>query len=91
MPNGDDGVTLDGFAPSWLEDGLGIMGEQTEVPQLFDEDWDTNSTTDERQNPDFSGSGGAPCIATAGNPPAIGTWVLGSVGGVCQWIDTTTC
>lgn len=29
------------------------------------------------------------CIPTA--PPGSGTWVWGSINGVCQWIDTTDC
>ncbi len=25
------------------------------------------------------------------SPPGSGTWIWGTVDGVCQWIDTTTC
>lgn len=28
---------------------------------------------------------------TPSSPPSSGTWVWGSVDGVCQWIDTTDC
>jgi hypothetical protein len=31
----------------------------------------------------------ADCAPTT--PPETGTWIWGSVEGVCQWIDTTTC
>lgn len=42
---------------------------------------------------DQGNSAGPPrgCMADAGDPPDSGTYVLGSVDGACQWIDTTTC
>ena len=36
-------------------------------------------------------AGGQSCLSTAGEPPDTGTFVLGSIDGECQWIDTTTC
>lgn len=42
--NGDE-VNLQSFDPSWIEDGLGIAGEQ---PDFVDEDltdWDLNCQT----------------------------------------------
>ena len=42
-----------------------------------------------------SGTGGTgditPCLVAAGPPPGSGTFILGAIDGVCQWIDTTTC
>lgn len=37
------------------------------------------------------GGGSNACLTDAGDPPASGTYVLGSVDGTCQWISTTTC
>lgn len=85
----DEGITLDSVDPQWMDDGLGIIGEQPDLPEENLREWDTNAWTDDsQQTEDFiNGVGGC----NPGNPPALGTWVLGSIGGVCQWIDTTTC
>lgn len=37
----------------------------------------------------FDGGGGQAIIKL--KPPSSGTWVLGSVDGVAQWIETSTC
>ena len=38
---------------------------------------------------EFSGEGGYPQRRL--KPPASGTWVLGAVDGVVQWIETESC
>lgn len=100
MPNGDENnIDLEGFAPSWLEDGGGVSGlsprqapfvedttdyildPSTELPDLSD-------TSDNVQDDSVTTNS---CLANAGPPPNSGTWILGSIGGTCQWIDTTVC
>lgn len=88
-----DGITLDQVDPSWMEDGGGIIGDQ---PDYLDEDlqeWDTQpQTIGGETGDDFAPPGGGnACLTAAGAPPGSGTWVLGSIDGTCQWIDTTTC
>lgn len=88
----NEGPILSDFSPSWMDDGLGVSGEQGE--QSFDNNtpWDTNAWSRQNQEPeDFINAPAAGCLNDAGDPPAMGTWVLGSVDGTCQWIDTTTC
>jgi len=77
--------------PDWMADGLGISGEQTDQDLGIDTQWDTNAWSDDNQKDDFTSAGGGDCLSTAGDPPGSGTWILGSIDGVCQWIDTTTC
>ncbi len=89
--NGDEysGPILNEFNPSWMEDGGGITGEQN-YPDFSDNlQWDTNAWSRVQDDQDVFGSAG--CLSQAGSPPEMGTVVLGSVDGVCQWIDTTTC
>lgn len=88
MPNGD--FDFGAYQPSFLEDGYGISGPQTNYVEEDLQDWDLNAWTDQSQaNEDFiSGPSGA---CNPGDPPPIGTWIFASVDGVCQWIDTTTC
>lgn len=53
--------------------------------------WDTDAKSANPQDPgDFRGTGGS-CMGTAGDPPEMGTYVLGAIDGVCQWISTTDC
>ncbi len=88
--NGDEysGPTLTEFNPSWLEDGGGVIGEQSDSSFDNQLQWDTTAwSRDNQQQSDASGAG--PCTPSA--PPGSGTHIWGSVGGVCQWIDTTTC
>ncbi len=89
--NGDEysGPTMNEFNPSWMEDGGGISGEQNDPDFSDNMQWDTNAWSRVEDNPDEFGGGG--CISAAGSPPGSGTYVLGSVDGVCQWINTTTC
>lgn len=78
--NGEEGVNLDAFEPSWMEDGLGIQGER---PNVVDEDlqeWDTNAWSNNQQEDDFTGGGGSPLsvrIATITDFPAGETIVIG--------------
>ncbi len=87
--NGEqDGPNLNEFNPSWIEDGGGIIGEQSDSSFDNQLQWDTTAwSRDNQQQSDASGAG--PCNPSA--PPASGTHIWGSIGGVCQWIDTTTC
>lgn len=74
--------------PNWVEDGHGIVGPQRQIvpkenarpsPIEFGIDNSRNSV----------GSETGPCDPIA--PPGSGTYVWGSVDGVCQWISTTEC
>lgn len=38
-------VTLSEFDPSWMEDGLGIVGEQPDFVEEELQDWDLNCET----------------------------------------------
>ncbi len=104
--NGDDqGPNLSEFRPSWVQDGRGIYGSESN-PDLSDgttwdiysgsfdqqsgDAWSTKVISDQNQAPEDFISGGS-CLSDAGSPPESGTFVLGSVDGTCQWIDTTTC
>ena len=88
----DEDASLDNFQPSWMEDGYGIAGPQSENIQEDVADWDTNIWSENSQaNEDFTGARADDCMTAAGAPPGTGTYVLGSIDGVCQWINTTTC
>lgn len=90
MPNGD--FTIDDFQPSWMEDGYGISGPQGDAPDEQIIQWDIDAWTDDsKQAEDFIGASAESCMANAGDPPESGTWILGSIDGTCQWIDTTDC
>lgn len=91
MPD-DSGLTIDDFAPSWMQDGYGVSGPQDDHVDEDLQDWDTNAWSDNSQHAeDFINGPASGCLADAGAPPGSGTFVLGSVDGTCQWIDTTTC
>ncbi len=70
---------------NWQEDGHGIRGPQRSVIQTqarpFPMPFGIN---DARVNP-------ASSQCTPNAPPTTGTHLWGTVDGVCQWIDTTTC
>jgi hypothetical protein len=94
MNGDDDGVLLGQVDPSWMTDGGGISGEQSDPDFSDDTQWPTEAWSrmnDERDDlpPPPPAAGG--CIADAGDPPGSGTYILGSIGGICQWISTTTC
>lgn len=92
--NDDDSIDLEASQPSFLEDGLGISAGQGEFPpfEQDDQEWDTDAWSRDI-NPDQDEIAATPesCMGDAGDPPDTGTYVLGSVDGTCQWIDTTTC
>ncbi len=50
--------------------------------------WTRGGTTPDDPIP---GGGSNACMDAAGDPPGSGTWILGSIDGTCQWIDTTDC
>ncbi len=96
MPNIND------FEPSWMGDRGGISGGAESDSDLdFEQSyllhgttvsqasWETQTTSRQNQSPPDTTPGGTGCIPTS--PPDGGTWVWGSDGGVCQWIDTTDC
>ena len=82
------GPALSDYDPSWMQDGYGITGDQGEPDLNDDTQWDTNAWSRDQQQDDFTGAGGS-CLPSS--PPDTGTSVWGSIDGVCQWIDTTTC
>ncbi len=103
--NGDEqGPILNDFTPSWMRDG-DLSGGSEEGYRFNNDDsyilkgtvvsapsWDTTTTSSQNQEPDdFRPGGDTSCMGDAGDPPDSGTYVLGSVDGTCQWIDTTTC
>ncbi len=98
----DRGPNLSEFEPSWLTDG-DLSGGSERDPnfdyyQSYDltgntvgaSGWDVNVRSRQNDTPDVPPPVGG-CITDAGDPPGSGTYVLGSVDGTCQWIDTTTC
>lgn len=103
MPNGEENaIDLEGFAPSWLEDGGGISGLSPMQAPFVEDTTDyyinpatelpvESETIDPQTGDDNSALPASGCLADAGDPPDTGTWILGSIDGTCQWIDTTTC
>ncbi len=92
--NGDDqGPTLGDFNPSWMQTG-GISGDSQVYEAPFDQDdspWDTDAWTRNSQDIGEVRGAASGCLADAGEPPDMGTYVLGSVDGTCQWIGKTDC
>ena len=89
----EDDSGLNQVDPQWLDTG-GIPGTDPAYPPYGEDQqqWDTNPyTISDFPSEDFAPPGEAPCVIQAGEPPGSGTYVLGSIDGVCQWIDTTTC
>lgn len=101
-----DGPNLSEFEPSWSQDGYGLSGDQNNpdfsdgttwdiyagtIDQQSGDSWSTKVTSRQNQAPEDPPTGGGGCLGDAGEPPDMGTFVLGSVDGTCQWIDTTTC
>jgi len=73
--------------PNWVEDGFGVVGPQRQV---------IPRPTLQPPRMDFGIDNSRPTAGSTSNcapsaPPGTGTWVWGTVDGVCQWIDTTTC
>ncbi len=73
--------------PNWVEDGYGIVGPQRQITRQSatpaSMEFGVNNNSSPNQGPN------APCAPDP--PPDMGTWVWGTIDGVCQWIDTTTC
>jgi hypothetical protein len=72
--------------PNWVEDGFGVVGPQRQVIPKPEQ---RPPPMDFTISPLAARSGENPCLPAS--PPPSGTWIWGSVDGVCQWIDTTTC
>jgi hypothetical protein len=84
-------VDIRNINPNWIADGYGVRGPQKQ------------SGVEERARPldiplAFDNSRNAPptipssaCAPTPRDPSETGTWVWGSVDGVCQWIGTADC
>lgn len=85
----DNEVLLADVEPSWLEDGLGLSGEQTDPDLGDDTQWETRAWSAQNQAPEDFINGPPSC--NPGNPPSTGTHIFGVVDGDCQWIDTTVC
>lgn len=82
------GRALHQINPNWVEDGFGIVGPQRPiVPREQPQPHPVRFGID-NSRPVLPGDNTA---CTPSGPPSSGTWVWGSVEGVCQWIDTTTC
>lgn len=84
------GRDLYSILPNWLADGFGVRGPQiqrrSEVAppreQMFG-----NFVDNPTSRPPLI----IPPACQPSTPNPSGTWVWGSIDGVCQWIDTTTC
>jgi hypothetical protein len=88
----DPGPTLGSIDPSWLEQGADIIGDFG-VPDYSEGEpgWDTTAWSRMNDVREDLSPPGSDCMGTAGDPPGSGTWILGSIDGTCQWIDTTSC
>jgi len=73
-----------------VDDEMSLGEDRYQVNDDFQQ-WDTNAWTRDTQDVGSVGGVSASCLGTAGTPPESGTFILGSVDGVCQWIDTTDC
>ncbi len=93
---------IDDYQPSWMEYGGDLSGGAESDPEVdyYEQsyprgstvhaaEWETQTTSRQNQNDDSPAPRG--CIPTTRDPEETGTFVWGSVDGVCQWIDTTTC
>lgn len=80
-------MRMDDYNPGWMDDGLGIYGDQSDERLDFNKDWDVEART--FLDPKGDSMVGAGC--SPGSPPDTGTWIFGAIDGVCQWIDTTIC
>lgn len=85
----DEGVNMSDVDPQWLRDGEGV-GQPSDYDLDDYTEWNTRAWSRDIQDQDFTGvTGDASCAPS--DPPGSGTHIWGSVGGTCQWIDTTTC
>ncbi len=76
--------------PNWVEDGYGIIGPQR--PIVPRERATPNPIDFVFNNPNQRQVLPGACAPTQPDDTmTTGTWVWGTVDGVCQWIDTTTC
>jgi len=74
-----------------VDDEMSLGEDRYQVNDDFQQ-WDTNAWTRDTQDVgEVRGPGASSCLSDAGAPPGSGTWVLGSIDGECQWLDTTTC
>jgi|ERR1041385_1978984 hypothetical protein len=61
----DEGLILSEVDPSWMDDGLGVIGEQTDPDWSTNTQWDTIATSEDQQEQDFTGgSGGSLTVTT---------------------------
>jgi hypothetical protein len=78
--NGDNqGINLGDVDPSWMDDGLGVIGEQSEPDFSNDTQWDTTATSDDQQEQDFTSVAGGGLTVQTG--PFSGGYT-GTVDGV---------
>ena len=93
MNSDDANPNVDEFDPSWMGDGGGIQGEQTDPDWSEDAQWDTRATSEDNIIPeDFTGANGD-CEPPSGDTSKIYVRATHYVGGhwVCYWLETTTC
>ncbi len=99
-------MDISDIEPSWSQDGGGLSGEQNDpdlsigttwdiyagtIDQQSGDSWSTKVISRQNQAPEDPTPAGGGCLNDAGSPPESGTFVLGTVDGTCQWIDTTIC
>ncbi len=91
--NGEqDGPNLNEFNPSWMEDGGGVIGEQSDVSFDNQLQWDTNAwSRDNAQGVEQPPHGD--CAPPSGDTSKIYVKATHYVGGqwTCYWLETTTC
>ena len=91
----EDGYGISGPQDDYTEEDLQPwdLYAGTQDQQSGPDYWSTKVTSKQNKEPEdfIGGSADGDCMAAAGDPPGSGTFVLGSVDGTCQWIDTTTC
>ncbi len=91
--NGEqDGPNLNEFNPSWIEDGLGISGEQPDVSFDNQFQWDTTAWSRENAQEEEQPPHGD-CTPTSPDTSKIYVKATHYVDGhwQCYWLDTTTC
>ncbi len=91
--NGDEyqSPNVSDFNPSWMEDGGGIIGEQTEPDFSSNQAWDTNAWSRQNDGPqdDTGVSNCTPGDDTSKSYVQVKQYVDGHWK--CIWTETTTC
>jgi hypothetical protein len=86
--NGDEGITLEGFEPSWMEDGGGIIGEQPDFQGDYTQEWDTEpSTIGGQPDDDYQPPGASSLTVTDGTHTVTNVTTLSFDGAVFLVVD----